>query len=410
MVLLGLGCCQPESKEQTAAPSPRDLAADWRSGGPAEGEAQRRAAAIAPKSSAPVLPVAVRGIAAWLGEHPAVTAVSLLHDAPISRIRYSNATETIVGGAYRGRAVCIRHPAPVRFAWTLPSLRRADGHLLRGIALGPLPDDPHHAAAYEFRFPETTAHARRPQPLKYNQDHPFIQSGTEARSAPPGEPALSSVPCPAWAVDEWISIGYLSARPDEGPIVSLDSDSGEQVLCHRSSGGWRCFQPIKAPLIDEAEPAVPPQDRRLPKEGPATLIDARIRCDERDTCLLLLEWTWYRERIAHTYRWEGAFITLHRIHGGSIQATGRLRIRIRVRDNQNRSFLGHLRPERLTTSCFELDAVPPPEELWPDSRMEPPSSSSPFALPPAGQYCVTESGLCRKGGTGSDPSGLPGCS
>lgn len=409
VVLIRLGCSQPESKEQTAAPVPKDLAIAKRGDGPVEGEDQHRAALGKPKGSASEVPAAVRDFTTWLGGHSEVTVASLIHDTPISRIRYSNATETVVGGAYKGRAVCIRHPVPVRYAWSLPYLRRADGRPVRGLALGPLPGDEHHAAAYEFRFPEATAHARNPQPLKYANGHPFIEYGSEARSAPPSEPGLPTVLCPSWAVDESLSIGHVNAGRSDESILNLDGGSGEQVLCSHTPGGWRCFPPVKEPLVDEVEPAVPPQDRRLPKEGPARLVDALVRCDADDMCLLLLEWAWYRERIAHTYRWEGSFITLHRVHGDNIQTSGRMRTRIRAQDNQGRDFRGHLQPNQLTPSCFELSSVPRPEGLWPDSRMKPPPSASPYALPPAGQYCITVSGLCHKGGTGSDPSGLPGC-
>src|SRR5579859_7159167 len=103
---------------------------------------------------------AARAFLDWLDQHPEVFAVSAVPYDQIKRFRYSTADQTIIGAVKDARAVCASHPAPVRTMWSQETKRRSDGHPVAGVAIGPLPDDAGHAAAFEFRFPEATVHPR----------------------------------------------------------------------------------------------------------------------------------------------------------------------------------------------------------------------------------------------------------
>lgn len=403
-LLLG---CSPRSAGQPPPP-PDDLATT--------GTAAVLDAATAPAtapfgrdSPRPAVPPAAAPFVAWLAEHPEVRVASLLADTPIARLRYSDATGTIVGAVHQGRAVCIRHPEPVRNSWGLRYRRRTNAAPLRAIVVGPGLNDPQHGAAYEFRFPEGTVHLRRPQPLRYRADRPFIAYDSEGPAAPAGSPALPTVPCPPWATAESLNIGHVNSHSHDPAILNIDPGHGEQIVCHHAGAAWRCLPPLTIPKLAEAEPAVPAQDHRLPQESSPWLVDGLVSCAVSSDCLLVLEWAWYRERIAHTYRWQGSFLTIYRADGNGIYPRGRLRIRMRAADNGGRHFLGHLGLSRLPGPCFKLSPVPPPANLWPDAAMKPPPVKSPYALPPVGEYCLSPSGLCLRDGDGQDSSGLPGC-
>lgn len=408
-----LGGCQdaavPTASPRRPAGQPVDLSlAPPDAGGgvapPSRAKVRWSATVPAPESTPPV-----RRFVTWLGEHPEVVAVSLVDDTPIARLRYSDGAETVVGAVYNDRAVCIRHGSPVQTAWGLRYLRRASGHSLRGVVVGPQAENRRLGTAYEFRFPEGTVHLRRPQPLQYAGEQPYIAYGGEVGAAPANAPALPTVDCPAWASERGLSVGYLGGVKGEAAVVDVDDGTGTDTLCQPGAVGWRCWPPLPRPQLVAAEPDVPPQDQRLPSDGGARLHHAWVSCETDDSCILLVEWSWARQRIAHTYRWEGSFLTLHRAHSGGLKEVGRLRSRIRIQDNGGRFFRGHLWPAQLVGSCFQLVSVSLPKNLEPDSSMKPPPAGSPYALPPPGTYCITDSGVCYRGPELGKGSTLPLC-
>ena len=325
---------------------------------------------------------------------------------PIGIARYSDATGTVVCGVFDRRTVCIRHPTPVRFTFALTSRRRADSHPVRGVALGPLPGDERHAAAYEFRFPEGTAHARSLQRLAGDEKSSYIQQ--ETHSAPASAPALPTVPAPPWATtEERFDVEPIGAYGEPQDMLDIGMPRGE-ILCNHPPSGWRCFPPILTPSLAAVEPEVPPQDRRL-HEWPIRLGQASAACTKDNECTLLLKWYWQRQRIAHTWFWDGSFVTIHRIRGEESHLIGRLRTGISVHDNDRREFFDQ-RNQRLTdASCLELIADPPGKNSS-DAGRKPPPPMSPYAISPPGKYCIGPTGLCRAEEAGSHPDGgLPAC-
>jgi hypothetical protein len=174
-------------------------------------------------------------------------------------------------------------------------------------------------------------------------------------------------------------------------MLAIETVDGD-VLCHRSTA-WRCFPPIKEPLLGEAEPAVPPQDKRL-KEYALETQRAALECASAEACTLLVERSWARDRIAHTYFWGGSFITAYRLVDGRMAPAGQLRTRIRASDNSGRRFLGDLTWQPSGRSCVELRVAPRLTNLWPDSELKPPPRG-PYEMPSPGTYCLGPSGFSR---------------
>jgi hypothetical protein len=322
-----------------------------------------------------------------------VVVVSAVPYDRIKRLRYSTADDTLVGAVNAGRAVCVRHPAPARTMWSQNTYWRSHGHPAAGVAIGPLPNDPQHATAFEFRFPEATAHARPRQPLEHSGERPTVGDGTWTRTAT-NAPALPPAECPPWATSE-LTVGLVREPSPDDAIIKIH-DGERIVLCRHQAPGWRCFPSLEEPKLSEVEPDIPPQDRRLPPSLRPFLLDANVACDAGGDCTLMLVWLWQRDRIAHTYFWEGRFVSLYRVEGNQIHLLGRLRTFIRANDNNHRSFRDARTATLLSPALVELTYAPPPANLWPDSEMKPPPDGSPYALAPPGRYRLRASDISRE--------------
>ena len=283
-------------------------------------------AALDPAPTAAKQAAGVNAFVTWLEQHPEVTLASLSHDNPIARARYSDSSGTVACGAKDGRALCVRDPAQVRHMWTLSYRRRDDGRPALTVGLGPLPGDEEHAKAYEFRFPEATAHLRGPYVLQGtppNQTTPsWAMELHEFHPVPPTAPPaaartspLPSVTAPNWVTDESFSVGIVEAEPN--PILNIGGKNGEDgtVFCHHQLIGWQCFSPVPLPSLSELEPKLRPGDRRV-KQVPPWPMRATVSCTPDETCSLFVEWEWERILIAHSYWAEGSFVTLYQAKSG----------------------------------------------------------------------------------------------
>jgi hypothetical protein len=250
----------------------------------------------------------------WLAAHPEVTIATVVRTSGVTRVRWSDASTSTVCAEFRGRSACVRYPVAIRHTWTLSTYRRKNGGQTLAVAIGPLPGDPRHAAAFEFRFPESTVHARKLLALPAETETPALpgwaanlMSFGVARhtvsAAPESAPALPLVPAPAWINEPRFEV-FTSGAADQNLEPLRIEQEGEVTLCVRRSSGWHCFPTLHAPSLEETELPMPPHDRRL-RDYPPSPLRAQVLCASEADCTILVEWDWIREEIARTCRLMG---------------------------------------------------------------------------------------------------------
>ena len=205
----------------------------------------------------------VRRFVAWLGEHPEVVAVSLVDDTPIARLRYSDGARTVVGAVYN-RAVCIRHGSPVHGLGlaVLAAGRRALA-ARSGRGAGPI------TAAWAPPWSVSRGNGASASP---RSRFAVCRGAAVYRLWRRGQRGTGQCASsadgglPAWAGEARALRGVLWVAAKGQAASSVDNDGTNTKA---RAVGWRCWPPLPRPQLVEAEPDVPPQDRRLPSDGGA---------------------------------------------------------------------------------------------------------------------------------------------
>lgn len=344
------------------------------------------------------------GFVSWLEAHPEVefVSVNLISDnlPRVERVRISDREGGLLCAIEQRRPYCIRVNERFRHVFNFAARRDAEAGRHYVVGIGPLDSDPGHVATFEFRLPAGTVHAARrvalsgdwrerpPIPVLFRHLHGWTPSAgwpqiaaDRERGAAKDSPSLPLVSGPAWLTE--VHTFAIYGRPGED-ILRIAVEDQERV-CLRRNHRWSCAPRIRRQTLSEAEPTVPPQDKRLPPEGLPSTVRA-VAMDGADaSATIFTEREWERERIAHTYRHEGSFLEILRWRPGTeprLLATLRTARMSHDHDElRNWNASPYLFWRLLSPSCVELLS---------DDLRQPVSP----ALTP-GRYCVRDEGVCR---------------